>query len=174
MDIEKAVHTFLEQSDLKNQIVFITDKDIKELFGEEVTEAITRLQLLNRDKHLCSDCDGYCCSDIDCELYDVRYDLCPIYDFRPMVCRLQFCNRFYMQEVELINGLREVYFGSLMAIGDWESARTMAMSVPPFTDVLPEVAATFSRIVDKMQQGELEPELAAELLRQEVEWFRIN
>ncbi|MFC1925657.1 hypothetical protein ACFLW2_03055 [Chloroflexota bacterium] len=172
IDSEKAVLNFLRQADRFGQLVLVTDSEVEELYGEEVAAALARLEWIGQEEHLCSDCAGLCCYEIGCELYDVNFNRCPVYDMRPLLCRVHFCDRFYIRWVELFQPVRNVFLSSLRALGDRDSDKAKALSIPPLAGGFPELAAAFSLVVGEMREGKLDPELAAELIRREAENYR--
>ena len=94
MDKDKAIKSVLRHADEFAHLSLITDSELLKLYGEEVVAAITGLERSGQQEDVCLRCGGQCCRDIGCELYAPQFDQCPIYEFRPIACRLHFCHRF--------------------------------------------------------------------------------
>lgn len=172
MDKGKAINTFLDRVDQFAQIVLVTDKEIDDLFGEEVTTALTELEHFGKENHICSDCEGLCCSDIECELYAAQFGHCPIYPYRPIACRLHFCHRFDALHRSIIIELRDVFVGCFRAMDFSNSPNLRSLDSPPLKDVCSEFVAEVNLSVNSVRDGKLSPEHAIETIRREAEKHR--
>lgn len=172
MDKEKAISSFQYRTSGFAQLLLVTDAEVEELFGEEVARAVTELDTFNHKEGVCLSCQGKCCREIGCEFYAPAFDGCPIHQFRPIACRLHFCNHFDAADRSLVVELRDVFFGSFMTLDVCPDARLRALDGPPFASVAPELAAACSSSVERVRQGTLRPEEAEKLIRREVEKYR--
>lgn len=171
MDIEKAINHFLSNVGRFTQLLLVSDGELEELFGGEVTEALAELERLDREEQVCWHCGGRCCRDIGCELYDSRFSQCPIYDFRPIACRLHFCHRFDVAGRSLVLALRDIFLGSLMAVELGDSVVLRLLDSLPLAGVSPELVAAISPWVAAVRQDNLAPERARGLIWQEAEKY---
>ena len=94
IDKQRAVNAFLAQIGSLERLPFVSDVEFTRLYGEEVAATLAALDSANGDDGTCDDCGGKCCSAAGCELYSDQFNWCPIYAYRPVVCRLHFCHRF--------------------------------------------------------------------------------
>ncbi len=95
---------------------FITDVQVGELFGHEVSQALSFLDQLGAEQGICSSCGGNCCREIKCELYAADFASCPVYDHRPLVCRFHYCQRFGAEHEPLILELRDLCVDAINAL----------------------------------------------------------
>jgi hypothetical protein len=78
---------------------FLTDQEFTNIFGPEVVRDVNLLQ--QYASSVCPSCRGKCCQMIGCELYSPRLNFCPIYEYRPLKCRLFFCSKVTVDEENL-------------------------------------------------------------------------
>lgn len=83
---------------------FLTDNEYQAFFGDGVVKAT---QMLNEHyKSACGSCNtderkmerkrgGWCCTTINCEFYSPKFDSCPIYEFRPVGCKVSYCEDMF-------------------------------------------------------------------------------
>lgn len=172
MDIDKAVRNFLSLADQFGQLLLVTDNEVEELYGEEVAAALAKLERINQEKQICSGCDGFCCWKIGCDLYDTRFKRCPVNDFRPLACRFHFCDSFYTMENELVMDLADIFYNSFLALSARDSDKASEMISPLLAGASPQLTAALSLRMGEMRRGEIDPELAEEFIRREVETYR--
>jgi len=161
----KAISRFLSLVDEFGQLLLVTDEEVEKLFGEEVVAALAELGHFDREGGICSSCGGDCCRDMGCELYTTLFKRCPIYDLRPIICRLHFCHRFDAGGKSLVIELRDLFFGCFRAVDFWDSGNLRSLDVPPLAGAPPELMSALLPIMTAVQQGSLDPERAAELIR---------
>jgi len=112
---EKALRSFLGHIDSLTRLPLITDSEMSSLFGEEVVAAIEQLDRYNQAESLCSNCESRCCLACRCELYAPEFGCCPIHEYRPVLCRLHFCNTFSETDNSTIVELGDIFFDCLLA-----------------------------------------------------------
>jgi hypothetical protein len=168
MDKGKAISNFLSRVDQFGQLLLVTDREVEKLFGEEVVAVLEELDHLNQEGGVCSSCGGDCCRDMGCELYAPMFKRCPIYDLRPIICRLHFCHRFDAEGKSLVIELRDIFFGCFRAVDFWDSANLRSLDVPPLSGASPELTAALLPTMAAVRQGSLDPEPAAELIRRQA------
>lgn len=172
MDKARAITTFVERVEHFSQIVLITDKEIENLFGEEVSMVLTELERFMTQNRGCFDCGGACCNDIGCELYAPQYGRCPIYEYRPVACRLHFCHRLDDPYRPLIIELRDVFVGCHDAMDFSDCSNLRSLDSPPLGDGCPEFVAAVSPYTVLVRNGSLDPDYAAQKICREVERYR--
>lgn len=168
MNRGKAISNFLSLVDQFGQLLLVTDEEVEKLFGEEVVAALAELDRSNREGRICSSCGGDCCRDMGCELYAPLFKRCPIYDLRPIICRLHFCHRFDAVSKSLVIELRDIFFGCFRAVDFWDSANLSSLDVPPLAKASPELIAALLPTVAAVREGNLDSERAAELIRRKT------
>lgn len=83
-------------SEKPGRYAFLTDTEFEVLHAAHVVEAIS---LLGRyASSLCKDCGGECCHKVGCGFFSRRFNACPIYEYRPAICRLYHCERILESE----------------------------------------------------------------------------
>jgi hypothetical protein len=78
---------------------FMRNDEFATIFGSEVVRDVNFLE--QRASSACPSCRGKCCQMIGCELYSPHLDFCPIYEYRPLKCRLFFCPKVTADEESL-------------------------------------------------------------------------
>jgi hypothetical protein len=172
MDKGGAISRFLERVDTYGQIILITGNEVRELFGEEMMAALNRLESFAEEQRLCADCGGRCCDDIGCELFVSRFGQCPIHSFRPIACRLHFCQRFDNPYKSAIIELRDVFLGCYSAIDLWYSPNIASMDAPPFTPYCPEFISAVAPLVEAVRAGSAAPQDMAHLIMKQASKYR--
>ena len=111
--MQKRQGNLTEKTSGLSELPFITDAQIRECFGQEVSQALSFLDRFSAEQGICSSCGGRCCREIKCELYLEDFQGCPIYDQRPLICRFHYCHRFGKEHRSLIIELRDLCFDAL-------------------------------------------------------------
>jgi len=175
MNKTKVINSFLEHMEQLSRLPLITNWEMSELFGEEVVTALMQLDHFNQEKEVCLHCESKCCQAIDCEFYAPQFNNCPIFDFRPVVCRLHFCHRFYISTTDssLIKVLGDIFFDGLLAADRDGSSRIRLFDCPPLGRVAPKLTAVTTPWVNAVRQDNLSPEQAKELIYQAADKYRI-
>lgn len=172
MDKGKAISRFLDRVDHFSQIILVTDEEMRDLFGDDMTELLGQLDLFSRKERLCARCGGKCCADIGCELFAPHFGQCPIHSYRPIACRLHFCYSFDNPYKSTIIDLRDVFFGCFRAVDLWSSANIRSLDTPPFDGRCPELLAAVVLLVEAVRQRKAEPEAVAKEILREAQRFR--
>lgn len=108
MDKKKATQSFRAKAPELPCFPFITDEEMRALFGAEVAKAVVDLEALNQRDGICRRCGGKCCAEMQCELYAAAYGECPVYSHRPLLCRLNYCAKFGDEHKSWALALRDV------------------------------------------------------------------
>jgi hypothetical protein len=172
MNKEKAVAHFMEHVEQLSRLPLITDSEMYELYGEEVAEAVAEMDQVNREEQICLDCQSRCCLGCSCELYAPQFGQCPIYDLRPVLCRLHFCHRFNAAGRSIVVELGDIFFESLSAAEQAGSDKVRLFECPPLAEHAPGLTATTTHWVNAVRRGSLDPEYARKLINHEAEKYQ--
>jgi hypothetical protein len=110
LDRDTAISSFVEHMDRLSRLPFVTEQEIKELYGEEVAVALGELEGINQEEKICQQCDNNCCREHGCEFYAPQFSRCPIHDLRPAICRFHFCENFQIVAGSTVKDLSEIFF----------------------------------------------------------------
>ena len=171
MDKEKAINSFLKHVEQLSSLPLITDLENDELFGKEVAAALVKLNLYGKERQICFSCESRCCKIARCELYAPQFNSCPIHDFRPVVCRLHFCQKFQIKDHSLVKELGDIFFDSLIAADHYGCTRVRMFDNPPLEESCPDLVVVVSPWVKEVREGTLNPDYAAKLIRREVKKY---
>lgn len=172
MDKAKSIQTFLERVKQLTRLPLITDAEMDTLYGEEVTAALDELARLNEKEQFCQNCQTRCCPAVKCELYAPQFSRCPIYEFRPPICRLHYCHRFFANGDTLLKEMSDIFFDSLLTADKLGSAKARLFDCPPLTICCPDLVTVTAQWINSVREGTLDPEEAIRLIRQEAEKYR--
>jgi len=173
VDIEKAIRHFTRQAQRFGQLLLVSDDEVAELYGEEVAAALMKLDYIDKEKQICSNCSGYCCWNLACDLYAAGFHQCPVLDFRPLMCRFYFCDSFHILENKLVTDLTDIFYNSFLALSARDGHKASDMISPLLAGASRVLTVAISTRLGEMHRGEIDPELSAALIRQEVEKYRI-
>jgi hypothetical protein len=166
LDVSSAVSNFLKNFESLSCLPLITDAEMSRLFGEEVTLAIAELEVFNRKEQLCRRCTNRCCQLVNCELYSHKFSGCPIYDFRPLLCRMHFCRNFPPECSASIRDLGDIFLDSLISIERRDNKKARLFDSPSFKNCAPELAAKITPLINVFEAGSLDEISVRQLLRE--------
>ena len=169
IDKEKAVRTFLCQVNRLSMLPLIADDETGKLFGEEVTAALNVLSRYDDEKRLCQNCLQRCCLVAKCELYSTQFGRCPIYEFRPVVCRFHFCRSFQVDYAALVTELSDTFFDCLLTAEKEGYPAVKLFDSPPLARSLPSTISKITSWVQQVETGTLEAEEGMRLVHLAVE-----
>lgn len=109
VDKEKAILNLTTNIGRFPQLPFISDLEVTGLLGAEVSCGLELLDEINREKGVCSACGGRCCQQLACELFAPEFGRCPIHEYRPLLCRFHYCERFGTEHEALIRELIDIF-----------------------------------------------------------------
>jgi hypothetical protein len=168
MNKEKAVARFLEHVEQLSRLPLITDSEMYELYGEEVSAAVAEMDHINQEERFCLDCQSRCCLACGCELYAPQFDQCPIHSFRPVLCRLHFCHRFNTAGRSIVVELGDIFFDSLLAAEQAGITKVRLFESPPLTVHAPGLITATAPLMDAVRTGSLDPKHAKKIINQEA------
>jgi hypothetical protein len=163
MDRETIIGSFLHRAREIGQLALVTDEELLQLLGEEVTATIATIERIGQDRRLCAACEGTCCSEIGCELYAPQFGRCPIHAYRPIACRLHFCSLFGAAHRAPIIELRDLFVGCVAALERGESGSAV-LEIPPLAVACPRLVAVAAPHVEQVRLSRVDPTRAAEAL----------
>ena len=168
MDRDSAIANFIGRVDYLTRLLFISDLEIRELYGEEVAAALGEIEHINQKKKICQQCDSNCCQHHRCEFYALKFNQCPIHSLRPAICRFHFCEKFQIAGKSTIKELAEIFLYSLSVAAANGSHRVIFFNPPPFAKVSPKLIEVVFPFVERVQSGKIQPRYGQRRIRQEV------
>jgi hypothetical protein len=172
MDKARAIETFLAQVEKLLHLPFITDSEMKSLYGEDMPAVLDQLGRINDLNRFCQDCKSRCCLAVRCEFFAPQFNACPIFELRPPICRMHYCHRFFSDRDTLLKDMSDVFFDSLIKADSLGSDKVKFFDAPPLIHCAPELIETTRDWIESVKTGILDPEEARRLILQETEKFR--
>ena len=167
-----AINSFNEMINRLARLPLISDQEMNELFGEEVSAALGRLAILDQQENICSSCREKCCRLTKCELFSPRFEQCPIHELRPALCRLHYCVKYRPEDRTIIKELGDIFFECLTDAQSRGNERVKWFDSPPLAAGCPELVRAALPWVEAVENGMLEPKRGAELILKEAEKHR--
>jgi hypothetical protein len=155
LDLEKAVQSFLGQFESLVRLPFITDSEMEHLYGQEVTSGLAQLHRFNLDKGICRNCNDRCCRLVDCELYSEAFSGCPVHSYRPILCRMHFCQKFALEYPFLVKDLGDIFLEGLLAGQKIDSRKSNSLDSPPLTKFAPDLIEEISAHLTAIKENRL-------------------
>jgi hypothetical protein len=164
LDVNKAVRNFLTGFESLARLPFISDAEMEQVFGEEVNAGLAKLDALNRQKDFCRECSDRCCRLVDCELYSDFLICCPVYSYRPALCRMHFCHKFALEYPLLVKKLGDVFLDSCLAAQLVDQRKAILLDSPPLNKYAPELIAEISAQLDSVKENKLDEGSALDII----------
>lgn len=179
MDKEQAVENLIGNIDKFPQLPFITDLELGELFGQEVDQAFQFLEMINEEEKICSSCGGRCCQQMGCEFFAPAFVGCPIHEYRPLLCRFHYCEKFGQHQKSLIRELSDIVVAGVSrleaqrgAIAAIELNMLLYGECRKPEEPCPRLIEDISQIAADARGAEIDWEGAKRMLREEVQSYR--
>lgn len=172
LDVNKAVSNFLAYFESLSRLPLITDAEMDQVFGTEVTLALAELEGYNQQGKLCQDCASRCCRLVDCELYTAELNRCPVQAFRPVLCRMHFCQKFALTYSSLVKEVGDIFLESLLAAERLGSKKASLCDSPPLGKYAPELVAAITPRIMAFKEGRLDEGSALGIIQSEAEKYR--
>ena len=179
MNIEQAIENLTTNLDKFPQLPFVTDLEVRELFGQEVTQSLEFLEGKNKEGGICSTCGGKCCQQMGCEFFYPAFGACPIHEDRPLLCRFHYCEKFGEDQKSLICELLDIFVSGVSrleaesgAIPSIELNMLLYSECRKPEESYPRLIGDIRHIVDAAKRGEVDREKAIVMLREEVLSYR--
>lgn len=174
LNLDRAVSRFLKRVESLSRLPLITDAEMLDLYGEEVTVSAGELAKYNREAGICSNCAKRCCLMVRCELYDTRFSRCPIHNYRPAICRMHFCEKFAVDDPSFIREFADVYINSLLEAKLENSRKVDLFDSPPLSRYAPELVTAVTPWLDEFKESRLDEASALQRIQEEAEKFRTS
>ena len=173
LNIDKAINTFLKNVEKLSRLPFITDEEMTLVYGEEVTENLIQLANYSRKEKVCSNCASKCCPLVKCELYYPGFSQCPIYPYRPALCRMHFCEQFPLGDISFVREFADIFLNSLIEARQQGNTKVLLFDAPPLAKQVPKLVATVIPWIDAVKLGTLNEASARALIQAAIEKYRI-
>ena len=179
LNTEQAIQNLIANLGKFPQLPFLTDREVRGLFGEEVGYALQSIDEINKERRICSTCGGKCCQQMECELFDETFERCPISEHRPLLCRFHYCEKFGEDLEPMGKQLLDVFVKGVSRLeSEHSSIPSVELNMLLYrTCRLPEkrypgLVEDLQWIVAAAKQGKLAPEEELAMLRDRVESYR--
>lgn len=172
LNMGKAIDRFVASVGSLSRLPLMTDADMLQVYGTEVMESSAEMVKLNHEAGICSKCTKRCCPLVRCELYDASFSQCPVYDYRPAICRMHFCDKFSLEDSSFVKEYADIYINSLLEAKLEGSLKVDLFDSPPFVRYAPGFLATVKPYLDSFKTGSLKETEALRLINVEAEQFR--
>jgi len=179
MNIEQAIENLTTNLDKFPQLPFVTDLEVMELFGQEVTQSLEFLDGINEGDGICSACGGKCCQQMGCEFFYQAFGGCPIHEYRPLLCRFHYCEKFGEDQKSLIKELLDIFVSGVSRLEAESGALpSIELNMLLYSTCLkpeesyPRLIEDIRHIVAAAKRGEVNREKAIMMLREEVLSYR--
>ena len=179
VNVEMAKQNFIANLDGFPQLPFVTDLELRQLFGPEVGQALDFLEGINNGRGICSACGGECCQQMGCEFFDEAFGKCPVHEYRPVLCRFHYCDKFGEDQKWLIRELLGIFVSGVSQL-EAESGAIPSIELnmllysacrkpgEPYPQLIDEVRS----IVADSKKGEIGRKKAVTMLREQVLSYR--
>jgi hypothetical protein len=179
MKMERATQSLWRSIEQLPHLPFVIDKELEEGLEPQIVQALKLLDVLNLTERICSQCGGKCCHEMGCELFTRELGCCPISDYRPLLCRFHYCEKFGAEHEVLIKWLRDL-FVSATSHGEAGSRAITALELNMLLfracraseAPCPQLVENLRQIVATARSGDISWQEAKEQLGKEVETYR--
>ena len=175
MDKEQAIENLVRNIGNFPCLPFITDLELRQLFGEEVGQALEFMEAINRERKICSTCGGQCCRQMGCDFFVDGLGECPIYDLRPLICRFHYCDKFGEEHKSLIKELADVIVGGVSglerqvgSVAAIELNMLLYAACRKGEEPLPDLIKDMRQIMAAAKEAKIDWEKAKRMFRDEV------
>jgi len=174
LDVQNAVQNFLSKFESLARLPFISDSEMEMLYGQEVTSCLSELLQFNLEKGICFHCQDRCCRLIDCELYSEEFSCCPVYIYRPVLCRMHFCNRFAVEFPAQVKDLGDIFLEGLLAGQKIASQQVDRLDSPPLSKFAPDLVADIIARINAVRENTLSKETALILIQSRISIYPLR
>jgi len=171
LDIDAAVRSFVKNFQKLSRGPMVTDIEMFWLFGSQVAEALADLDNYNQQEGICRDCINRCCMLVRCELYDANLNLCPVQSFRPVLCRMHFCDKFAQVHGQRIKEIGDIFLESLLEARLLDYRLSELFDCPPLGRVAPGLINIISPLIILLRDGKIARDLVVEAIQSAVEKY---
>jgi hypothetical protein len=108
---------------------------------------------------------------VECELFLPGFNQCPVYDYRPALCRMHFCHQFDVMDSSLVKDLGDIFLDGLIEAGRRGSQKVMLFDSPPLGRLIPEFLKSILPQIEAVKAGTLDEANARGLINLELKRF---
>lgn len=181
MEVDLLTQNLWRSVERLPHLPFVTDTELEDNLDLQIVQALRLLDGINRAQSICSQCGGQCCRDMGCELFTAELGCCPIADYRPLLCRFHYCEKFGPEHETLIKWLRDLFAAAAShgeagsrAVGALELNLLLLRTCRGADDPCPQLLENMCHITAAARSGEIGWQQAREQLNQQVEAYRGN
>jgi hypothetical protein len=171
LNMDTAVSRFVKNVEELKRLPLVTDEDKLLIWGEEVIESIAELSRFNQEDKVCQRCAQSCCPLVHCELYFPGFSRCPIFPYRPAICRMHFCQGFAVNDLSFIREFADIYLNSLLEAKLNGSRKVDLFDSPPLGKYAPQLVSAAAPAIKAFQEGRLDEAAALNLIQGEAARF---
>jgi len=168
LDLKKAVTCFLDNFENLSCLPFLTDSEAERLYGPEVAAALAELDDYNRREKICRSCRSRCCLRVKCEFYSPDLLGCPVYSFRPALCRVHFCDKYAQKYPNLVKEIGDIFLEGLVEAARINKRQAGLFDCPAWRPVAPSRVSSISAYLEKVREGSLDEVTACRLIQEEI------
>ena len=169
LDVTQETENFLKHFERLSRLPLITDAEMANLFRPEVISVLTELDHFSQREKVCSRCNRRCCLLVDCELYTPELSICPIHSYRPLLCRMHFCNQFARVYPSLVKEVGDIFLESLIAAERQNKSKTAVFDSPPLGKYIPNLVAAIKNLLGEFKKGRLDEPTVLRLIQVEID-----
>ena len=171
LNMDKAVSRFVNNIEELTRLPLISDDDMLLVWGEDIAESIAELSRFNQQESICQSCKKSCCPLVHCELYFAGFSECPIFPFRPAICRMHFCERFAVSDISFVREFADIYLNSLLEAKLNGSKNVDLFDSPPLAKYASQLVAAAIPKIKAFQEGRADEASTLKLIRAEAASF---
>lgn len=168
LDVNRAVKNFLVCFESLSCLPFIGDDEIVRLYGEQVETVLAELERYNQQENLCRNCEYRCCQLVKCEFYNLALSICPAHHFRPLLCRMHYCDKFTPVYPLAVKELGDIFLESLLAAERINIEKAKLFDCPPLSKLVPELTKSVSNFIKTTGEGRLDEDTILKLINDEI------
>jgi hypothetical protein len=168
LDVTKETENFLKYFGRLSRLPQVTDDEMRQLFSEDANSALSKLEAHNQQEKLCARCVRRCCLLVDCEVYTPELSGCPIYPFRPLLCRMHFCNQFAQVYPLIVKELGDIFLESLLAAECLDKSKAAFFDTPPLKRFAPGQINAFESLLKDFKKGKLDEPNLSKLIQETI------
>jgi hypothetical protein len=168
LNVTKETENFLKYFGRLSRLPQVTDDEMLLVFSEEVNLALSKLEAHNQQEKLCARCVSRCCLLVDCEVYTPELSSCPIYSFRPLLCRMHFCHQFAQVYPLTVKALGDIFLESLLAAECLDKDKATFFDSPPLKRFAPGLINAFESLLTDFKKGEIDEANLSKLIQETI------
>jgi Fe-S-cluster containining protein len=152
----------------------ISDSEMDDLFGQEVADTLAALARRDQHERICLRCPSKCCWLVACEFFIPSLNQCAIHNFRPVLCRMHFCNKFGEQEKKVIVEIGDIFLDALLAGVGGDKNKADLLDSPPFGRIAPALTSVISPIIEAIKERKTSEQAGMTAINCEAAKYRIS